>query len=232
MHDCFYNRPQLSIIGIVETWLHKNIPDDCLNVPDYNVLRFDRATRGDGVILLIHKNFAIIKSACLSFDPIQAIYCDVECMFYNFASTRIICVYHLPNCEQAYSLSFFPVLESVIAPYKTNLPILLIGDFNLTKIDWTSQLPILNHSTADSEFILSYQHTQPTQHVSSPTCHNNFTNFLFSSQNDLITNVLVNAPFSTSDHNTISLEFLSSLISVPGMVDSVSLHILPKLEFF
>ena len=81
LHDLqVYNRPQLSIIGIVETWLHKVIPDDCLNVPDYNVFRFDRATRDGGVMLLLHKNFAIIKSSCLSFGPIQAIYCDVECM--------------------------------------------------------------------------------------------------------------------------------------------------------
>ena len=54
LHDYIYNRPQLSIIGIVETWLHKDIPDDCLNVPDYNVFRFNRATRGGGVMLLIH----------------------------------------------------------------------------------------------------------------------------------------------------------------------------------
>ena len=80
-------------------------------------------------------------------------------MFYNFTSTRIICVYHPPNCELAYSLFFFAALESVIAPFKTNLPILLMGDFNLTKIDWTSQLPVLNHSAADSEFTLSCQRT-------------------------------------------------------------------------
>ena len=35
----------------------------------------------------------------------------------------------------AYSLSFFSALESAIAPLKNNLPILLMGDFNLTKID-------------------------------------------------------------------------------------------------
>ena len=96
LHD-IYNRPQLSIISIVETWLHKDIPDDCLNVPDYNVFLFERATRGGGLMLLIHKNFAIIKSACIPFGSIQAIYCDVECMFYNFTSTRIICVYRPPN---------------------------------------------------------------------------------------------------------------------------------------
>ena len=230
LHDYIYNRPQLSIIGIVETWLHKDIPNDCLNEPDYNVFRFDRATRGGGLMLLIHKNFTIIKSACLSFGSIQAIYCDVECMFYDFTSTRIICVYRPPNCELAYSFSFFSTLESVIAPFKTNLPIFLMEDLNLTKIDWTSQLSTLNHSTADSEFILSCQRTQLTQHVSYPTRHNNFTD-LFSSQNDLVTNVLVNAPFSTSDHNTISFKFLSSPISVPRMVDSVSPHIPTKLDF-
>ena len=106
-----------------------------------------------------------------------------------------------------------------------------MGDFDLTIIDWTSQLPILNHSTIDSEFILACQRTQLTQHVSSPTRHNNFTDLLFSSQNDLVSNVLVNAPFSTSDHNAISFEFLSSPISVPEMVNSVRPHIHPKLDF-
>ena len=65
------------------------IPDDCLNVPDYNVFHFDRVTRDGGVMLLIDTNFAIIKSACLSFGSIQCIYCDVECMFYNITCTRI-----------------------------------------------------------------------------------------------------------------------------------------------
>ena len=106
-----------------------------------------------------------------------------------------------------------------------------MGNFILTKIDLTSQLRILNLFTVDSEFMLSCQRTQLAQHVSSPTRHNNFTDLLFSSQNDLVTDVLVNAPFSSSDHNTISFEFLSSPISVTGMVDSVSPHIPPILDF-
>ena len=53
LHDYIYNRPLLFIIGIVETWLHKDIPDDSLNASDHNVFRFDRATRGGWVMLLI-----------------------------------------------------------------------------------------------------------------------------------------------------------------------------------
>ena len=112
-------------------------------------------------------------------------------MLYNITCTRIICVYRPPNFELAYSLSFFSALVSVIASLKTNSPILLMGDFNLTKIYWTSQLPTLNHSTVDSELILSCQRTQLTQHVSFPTRLNNFTDLLFSSQKDLVFNVLV-----------------------------------------
>ena len=78
-------------------------------------------------------------------------------MFYNITCTRLSCVYRPPNSELAYSLSFFAALESVIAPIKTNLPILFMRDFNRTKIDWTFQWPMLNHSAANSEFILSCQ---------------------------------------------------------------------------
>ena len=79
--------------------------------------------------------------------------------------------------------------------------------------------------------MLSYQRTQLAQCVPSSTRDNNFTDLLFSSQNDFLSYILVNAPFSTSDRNTISFEFLFSPIFVPGMVDSVRPHNPPKLYF-
>ena len=88
----------------------------------------EKATRGGGVILLIQKHFAIIKSTCLSFGLTQAIYCDGEFIFYNIICLRTICVNHSLNSELAYSLSVFSALESVIA----NSPILPMVDLNLT----------------------------------------------------------------------------------------------------
>ena len=83
-------------------------------------------------------------------------------------------------------------------------------------------MPTLNHSTADNKFIISCHRTQLAQHVSSPTHYNNFTKLFFPSHNDLVSKVVINASFSTSDHNTISFEFLFSPNSVPGMVDSTN----------
>ena len=147
-----------------------------------------------------------------------------------YLHSNYLCLSH-PKLWTSLFIIFLLCTWIFYCPLKTNLAILLMGDFNLTKIYWTYLLPILNHSTANSKFILSCQHTQLTQHVSPPTRHNNFTDFLFSSQNDLVSSTFINAPFSTSDHYTMSFESFSSPISVPEMINSVRPHIPPKLDF-
>ena len=65
LHDFIYNRqPVPVIVGIVETWLYKDLPDTCLNVLNFTILRFDRPSKGGGVLLLINSNFNIISSKC------------------------------------------------------------------------------------------------------------------------------------------------------------------------
>ena len=67
LHDFIYNTNNLNlglpiIIGIVETWLHKDIANECFNLPDFNILRFDRSSKGGGVMFLIHNNYHITNS--------------------------------------------------------------------------------------------------------------------------------------------------------------------------
>ena len=51
------NNFEFSIIGITETWLHKNSPD-MFNLPNYKFIRADRKERrGGGVAFYIAKNF-------------------------------------------------------------------------------------------------------------------------------------------------------------------------------
>ncbi len=210
LHDFIYSRPYLpSIIGIVETWLTLDIPDSCLNVQNYSVFRFDRPTRGGGILLLVKNNFTVSNTQCFAFGPIQVLLCDVKSLFSYSKNSRVICIYRPPNCDLIHSQSFFKFLISNLTPLKSDFPVLLMGDFNLTKIDWSSQAPILNHSTADSLLIRTCQKCHLFQKVFSPTHLNNITDLFFESIDNLTSNVVVEMPFSNSDHNTISFEFLS-----------------------
>ena len=85
-----------------------------------------------------------------------------------------------------------------------------MGDFNLTKIDWATQKRTLNHITADYRLILVSQRAHLTQLVSISTHINNFTDLVFTSKENIITNVSIEMPFSTSDHDTICFDLLTS----------------------
>ncbi len=54
------------VVGVVERWLNKLMPDGCLNVPGFAILRFDRPTHGGGgLLLLVNDNYHIIDYKCL-----------------------------------------------------------------------------------------------------------------------------------------------------------------------
>ena len=136
MHDFICSRHDRPIIlGIVESWLHIVIHDDCLNIPDYTIFRFDRPTKGCGIMVLISSDYTFINFKCLSFGPIQVLPCEIARLISYFPFAQIICVHRPPNCDLTSSLSFLKAIEIDIAPLKSDSPIIAMGDFNLIKID-------------------------------------------------------------------------------------------------
>ena len=163
-------------------------------------------------------------------------YCDAECMFYNINCTRKFCGLRPPYCELAYSLPFFSALEFFIAPLKalrlTHL-FSLRGPFIL--LISTGQPNCQRKSSYCRQLIytLMPKHSIHTAYnVSSHTRHNNFNDLHFSSKIIDYLNVLINSPFSTCDHNTISFKFLSSANSVIGMLQNLIVHVSPINQIF
>ena len=211
LHDFVYSRQDRPIIvGIVESWLHNVIHDDCLNMPDFTILRFDRPKKGGGVMLLISSNYTVINFKCLLFSPIQVLLCEVARLISDFPFAKIIYVYRPPSYDLTSSLSFLKALETDIAPLKLDFPIVVMGDFNFTKIDWATQRPTLNYITADYRLVLASQRAYLTQLVFIPTHINNFTGLVFVSKENTVTNVSVEMPFSTSNHDTICFDLLTT----------------------
>ena len=117
-------------------------------------------------------------------------------------------------------LSFLTALETVIAPLKADFPVVVMGDFNLTKIDWNAKCTIINHTNADRQLLLTSQRTHLLQQVSSPTHHTNLTDLVFIAKYNVITNTLVNMPFSTSDHNTVSFDLSTPVHLLSSSIQS------------
>ena len=193
----------------MESGLHNAIHDDCLNMPDYTMLRFDRPTKGGSVMLLFSSNYSVIYFKCLSFGPLQVLLRKVARLISDFPFAKIICVYRPSTCDLTSSLSFLKALETDIAPLKSESPIIVMGDFNLPTIDWATQRPTLNHTTAGYCLILASKRAHLTQLVSIPTHKNNFTDLVFISKENVLINVSVEMPFSTSDHGTICFDLLT-----------------------
>ena len=104
-----------------------------------------------------------------------------------------------------------------------------MGDFNLTKINWLTLSPTLNHTNSDSQLIISSQRSHLLQKVLSPTHHTNITDLLFISIDNILTNVVVDMPFTTSDHNTIHFELLTPNHSSVSSAHSSDINTIPNL---
>ena len=108
-------------------------------------------------MLLVKENHHIVEFKCFTFGPIQVLYADIECALSVNNVVRFICVYRPPNSDMMSTLSLLEALETHFAPYTCDKPVVVMGDFNLTKIDWSVPCPTPNHTTADVELLLSSQ---------------------------------------------------------------------------
>lgn len=117
LHDFIFTRPiVLFVVGIVETWFNSSIPDSCLNVPRFTVLRFDRPTHGGGVLLLVWDTYNIIKHDRLSFGAIQVLFADIECSLTAGNIVRFFCVYCSPSSDTTCNVARINALEAQIVP--------------------------------------------------------------------------------------------------------------------
>ena len=70
-----------------------------------------------------------------SFGTIQVLYVDLECALFVNNVVRFVCVYRPPKSDMPSTLLFLEALEPLIALYTLDKPAIIMGDFNLTKID-------------------------------------------------------------------------------------------------
>ena len=116
------------IFCVVETWLHAGIPDELINIVNYNLFRCDRITRGGGLCIFIK-------------NPLKALLIDstntIEQLWLNIntknESIAFGVVYKPPSMENKLFLDQFEgTLSLLFTKYDE---VMCTGDFNINILD-------------------------------------------------------------------------------------------------
>ena len=197
----FLNSEEPDIFCCTETWLNSDTPNSLFCPDGYHVIRWDRDSKGGGVMLIIRdcfsyrvvkipNGFANAELVCVDLSTGHSTYriivyyrsggFDLEAV--NYATESIKCLHHL--CSIKYTIC-------------------LCGDFNLPAFNWTY------HTAPNNSiyrlFLAFFNDYGFHQFVTTATRHDNILDLVFSNDPQFISSIEVQCPISTSDHNVIVL---------------------------
>jgi exonuclease III len=224
LHEFIYSeRPD--ILCVTETWLNASVSDSLI-VQDtgYGVCRQDRQhTEGGGVCILYNTNS--VNAAPV---PIPAKFLNCEIVALDIIGSdfnvRIITCYRPPSSDTdphaVHSLGSHILCLEYLSNVESS--IVICGDFNFPHINWDLTPPSSLHSSISdlascSSTFLDFFHQQAlTQFVGSVT-HPSLINpgagstldLVMCNDSFLIHDVVVNMPFSTSDHCAVDFKLLN-----------------------
>ncbi len=82
---------------------------------------------------------------------------------------------------------------------------IVIGDFNSPSINWES----LSSNTEESQLLTFYNDNFLTQFVHEPTREHNILDLILPSEENIVSDVVIDSPLSTSDHNIVQFKIKS-----------------------
>ena len=221
LHDLSTSRNCLWL-AVTETWLHPGILDSEMlaHMPGYSVIRQDRQGRQRGGVCLFLKEDLTGEKLCSFSNGV----CEILAVQVHQLNTIVIVVYRPPDTNLN---EFHPILnkldillENLSAPTPN---ILLMGDLNFpaSVITWHSVDGILIPRVAGHRVggqhcggVLVRQQAvrlceiavkfNLSQQVGEPTRERQILDLIWSSNPDLISNVLVDSFTDISDHSVIT----------------------------
>ena len=193
-----YSTPY-NIYCITETWLSDSI-FDCEILPcGYTLYRKDRASRGGGVLIAVHDSL----SSTLVPSPPELEVITINLNFQNDPIT-LCTVYCSPNSCEDYQKRLLSYLYNITT---SSEGIIIIGDFNVPDICWSS----LSGSSAFSNSLCEFVYEESlSQLINCPThIKGNTLDLILTNVENLISNLSVSEPHPLipSDHFTLSFDF-------------------------
>lgn len=190
-------------IFVTETWLHSDVCDGVIDPRGwYCVFRKDRVgVRGGGVCMLVRKKFKVIP---ISFNDL---YSNVEIVGVTFLEFQpkldVFVVYRPPKRDDDARQYVQLLVECLLSCEVIHHTRLIVGDFNLPNIDWTTLSG--SNDRVDNLFIDFVVQNALSQVVDFPTRYSSVLDLVFTNTEQVVVSVCPHDPVGRSDHNAVEL---------------------------
>ena len=187
------------IVGITETWIHTDTRDfeGEFNLAGYSMFKKDRVNKEGGGVLLYVREFLNPVNCQLEVDHelLGVVLNNLKKKLY------IYIVYRPPHQLADKDIELYNYLGNCIR----NKLCVIMGDFNCS-VNWQTGTPV-----GDGKRLLDFANEEfLSQWVDKPTRGKNILDLVFSSEDNMVSNLNVGEKLGKSDHNIIRFEIESS----------------------
>ena len=147
------------LICITETWLCENIFDGEIIPKGYSIFRKDRGSRGGGILVATKESINVMYLSSPQNLEVLPLIINLT----NAKSISICSIYIPPNLTTD---TFQPIITYLSDFMETSDNVILLGDFNLPDINWSTLTGSTTTSQSFCDFIFQYNLTQS---ITSPT---------------------------------------------------------------
>ena len=192
------------IIGITETWIHTDTRDfeGEYNMSGYKMFKKDRLDiEGGGVLLYVRDYLDPIDSKLETIHEMIGIVLNKP-----HSKLHIYLLYRPPKQTAEIDEALYGSLSN----YIKNKLCIIVGDFNC-RVNWVDGTT----TDAESKRLLDFANEEYlTQWVDKPTRGSNMLDLVFSSEDNIISNLSVGEKLGKGDHNIVRFEIETSFKKV------------------
>ena len=168
---------------------------------------------GRGLVIYVQNNLSYTKLDLGKIVPKDDIPDEVLACEINLSQgdKLLLCVfYRSPSSSEDNSRKINELMRRLISLNHSH--VLMVGDYNYPKIDWTSYTSDSKHEDINFEFIECVRDCYMHQHVTTPTRGRgtetpSVLDLVFSNEAELVEGVTTNAPLGASDHSVLEIDF-------------------------
>ena len=204
----------LPFFVLTETHLKDYIMDAEVGIPQYNILRADRAIRkGGGVAIYSHHAFSLDDT-----DTFSNQYCEAAMAYSQQNQLVITAIYRPPGSPVKYFKECLQKIQTFKSKYADATTIML-GDLNLKFIDWTTETikkpthikeNITKEEKESSDILLEFVNENLLVQIVEEATRKgkSILDLVFTTDEDLVFDVKVETNNLDTDHDTVTCQIL------------------------
>ena len=202
------------IIGITESWGKQDIGDAMFQLEGYNMYRNDREDKnykcGGGTLLYVNKQLG--QRECKPFNC-KAFESNTWCWVTPKQGKKVLvgCIYRSTSSSAINDINMLVTLN-LASDIAGRNRLLLMGDFNVPKINWRTKETEAGAKPIDRDFLDCVKDNILYQHVTVPTRFRgndrSTLDLILTQEEEDIKNINVFQPIGNSDHGVVTAEFI------------------------